>query len=153
MVKIRLKRIGRKNDPTYRIVVSDSRNTPRGMNSEEIGHYDPIDDKREGSLFINEESALKWLQAGAHPSESVLSLLKKTGIWAKYQALKPKQAKQEKVKKEVNKTSGKEKAKVKASKLAKQEARIARHKAKRLAKRADKQGNAPEASEQAEVTE
>ncbi len=143
MVKIRLKRIGRTHDVTYRIVVSDSRNTPRGMNSEEIGHYDP-NMPSDKFLVINEEAALKWLNLGARPSESVLTLLKQTGIYAKFLASKKSAGKQEKVKKEVNKTSGKQKQKAKARKEELAAARIARHKAKRLEKRQDKQNQATE---------
>ena len=139
MVKIRLKRLGRKNDMTYRIVVSDSRNTPRGQNIEEIGSFDPIDNTDNNRLKINEESALKWLSLGAQPSESVRTLFKKTGIWAKFVATKKGAQKVEKVSRENNKTSGKAKQAAKSNKAKLEEARIARHKAKRLAKRQDKQ--------------
>lgn len=146
MVKIRLKRIGRTHDCTYRIVVSDSRNTPRGMNSEEIGSYDPNEtDAR--FLVIDEEAALRWLSLGARPSESVLTLLKKRGNYQKFLASKKKASSVEHTKKELNKTSGKQKVKAKENKAKLEEARVARHKANRLAKRQDKQGQSEAAAE------
>ena len=78
MVKIRLKRIGQKKAPFYRIVVSDSRSPRDGRFIEEIGTYDP---KTEPSTIkINEELAKKWLADGAQPTETVEKLLKIAGI-------------------------------------------------------------------------
>lgn len=78
MVKIRLKRIGQKKAPFYRIVVSDSRSPRDGRFIEEIGTYDP---KTESSTIkINEEAAKKWLANGAQPTETVERLLKIAGI-------------------------------------------------------------------------
>lgn len=77
-VKIRLKRIGQKKAPFYRIVVSDSRSPRDGKFIEEIGTYDP---KQEPSAFkIDEEAAKKWISNGAQPTETVSNLLKKAGI-------------------------------------------------------------------------
>ena len=76
-VKIRLKRMGAKKNPFYRIVVADSR-TPRDGNViEEIGHYDPI--KNPAEVKIDVEAAKKWLQNGAQPTDTVRALLKKHG--------------------------------------------------------------------------
>lgn len=78
MVKIRLKRMGQKKAPFYRIVVSDSRSPRDGRFIEEIGTYDP---KTEPSTIrINEELAKKWLAAGAQPTDTVEKLFKIAGI-------------------------------------------------------------------------
>ncbi len=77
-VKIRLKRIGAKKAPFYRIVVADSRSPRDGRFIEEIGTYNPLVEPSE--VKINEESARKWLANGAQPTDTVKSLLKKTGI-------------------------------------------------------------------------
>ena len=77
-VKIRLKRMGQKKAPFYRIVVSDSRSPRDGRFIEEIGTYDPTKDS---SVFnINEEVAKKWLSNGAQPTETVGKLFKNAGI-------------------------------------------------------------------------
>lgn len=77
-VKIRLKRMGQKKAPFYRIIVSDSRSPRDGKFIEEIGTYDPT---REPSAFnINEEAAKKWLSNGAQPTETVGNLFKNAGI-------------------------------------------------------------------------
>ena len=75
MVKIRLKRMGMKKAPFYRIVVSDSR-TPRDSRFiEEIGYYNPVSEPVE--LKVNEERAKYWLSVGAQPTETTRSLLNK----------------------------------------------------------------------------
>ncbi|HIU09800.1 MAG TPA: 30S ribosomal protein S16 [Candidatus Avidehalobacter gallistercoris] len=79
--KIRLRRMGAKKAPFYRVVVADSRSPRDGRFIEEIGYYNPIVEPAE--LKIDEEKALKWLATGAEPSETVKQLLKTTGIWAK----------------------------------------------------------------------
>ena len=79
--KIRLRRMGAKKAPFYRVVVADSRSPRDGRFIEEIGYYNPISGPAE--IKINEEKVLKWLQTGAEPSETVKQLLKTTGIWAK----------------------------------------------------------------------
>ncbi len=78
MVKIRLKRMGQKKAPFYRIVVSDSRSPRDGRFIEEIGTYDPKTDP--STIKINEELAKKWLSTGAQPTETVGKLLKIAGI-------------------------------------------------------------------------
>ena len=78
MVKIRLKRIGQKKAPFYRIVVADERSPRDGRFIEEIGTYDP---NQEPSVFnVNEEAAKKWLANGAKPTDTVGKLLKIAGI-------------------------------------------------------------------------
>lgn len=79
--RIRLKRMGAKKVPFYRLVVADSRTPRDGRFIEEIGYYDPT--KEPSVIKINEERALYWLKNGAQPSETVRSLLNKTGIIAK----------------------------------------------------------------------
>ncbi|MCR1898134.1 30S ribosomal protein S16 [Irregularibacter muris] len=77
-VKMRLRRMGAKKRPFYRIVVADSRAPRDGKFIEEIGYYNPISEPVE--IKIDGEKALKWLNNGAQPSDTVKSLLKKNGI-------------------------------------------------------------------------
>ncbi|ATZ21784.1 30S ribosomal protein S16 [Mesoplasma tabanidae] len=76
MVKIRLKRIGKKQAPFYRIVAADSRVNRNGQYIELIGTFDPL----KSEIKINNELALKWLQNGAQPTETVRELLSKQGV-------------------------------------------------------------------------
>lgn len=78
MVKIRLKRIGAKKAPTYRLVVADSRYPRNGKFIEEIGYYSPIAEPV--LLNIDADKAKDWLSKGAQPTETVKALLKKSGI-------------------------------------------------------------------------
>ena len=81
-VKIRLRRMGKKKAPFYRVVVADSRSPRDGKFIEEIGTYDPNQDP---SVFkFDEESAKKWLANGAKPTETVGKLLKEAGIMEKF---------------------------------------------------------------------
>ena len=80
-VKIRLTRIGRHKDPFYRIVAADSRYARDGRYIEQIGYFDPA--KGVENAVINEELALKWLQLGAVPSDTVKAMFRKAGINAK----------------------------------------------------------------------
>ena len=77
-VKIRLKRMGQKKRPIYRIVVADSRNARDGKVIDEIGTYDP--NTEPFSCKVDEEAAKKWLASGAQPTETVEKLFKKAGI-------------------------------------------------------------------------
>lgn len=83
-VKIRLKRMGAKKRPFYRLVVADSRAARDGAFIETLGYYNPIADPVE--LEIDEEKALDWLQKGAQPSDTAKSLLTRTGVMEKYAA-------------------------------------------------------------------
>ena len=85
-VKLRLKRMGAKSRPFYRIVAADSRSPRDGRFIETVGTYDPV--KKEESITIDEEKALKWLNNGAQPTDTVKNLLTKKGIWAKYKNTK-----------------------------------------------------------------
>ncbi|ACV62081.1 ribosomal protein S16 [Desulfofarcimen acetoxidans DSM 771] len=77
-VKIRLKRMGAKKDPFYRIVVADSRSPRDGRFIEEIGYYDPL--KQPATIKIDEEKAISWLQKGAQLTDTTKSLFSKVGI-------------------------------------------------------------------------
>ena len=77
-VKMRLRRMGQKKAPFYRIVVADSRSPRDGRFIEEIGTYDP--NREPSAISCNEEAAKKWLANGAQPTEIVAKLLKQAGI-------------------------------------------------------------------------
>ena len=77
-VKIRLKRLGAKKSPFYRVVVADERSPRDGKFIEEIGYYNPLTDPVD--IKIDAEKATKWLNNGAQPTETVRTLLKKTEI-------------------------------------------------------------------------
>ena len=77
-VKIRLRRMGQKKAPFYRVVVADSRYPRDGRFIEEIGYYNPLTSPAE--FKINAEKANAWLEKGAQPTETVKSLLKKSDI-------------------------------------------------------------------------
>ena len=81
-VKIRLTRIGRHKDPFYRIVAADSHFTRDGRYIEQVGIYDPA--KGTEGAQIDEALALKWLNNGAQPSDSVRAMLSAKGIMAKF---------------------------------------------------------------------
>ena len=81
-VKIRLKRMGSKKAPFYRIVVADSRSPRDGRIIEKIGHYNPLTNP--ATLEVEEELALKWLSNGAQPSDTVRNLLSSGGIMKKF---------------------------------------------------------------------
>lgn len=78
MVKIRLRRMGQKKAPFYRIVVADARAPRDGRCIEEIGTYDPTKDPSE--YHVNEELAKKWLENGAKPTETVARIFKACGV-------------------------------------------------------------------------
>ncbi|MDO4174564.1 MAG: 30S ribosomal protein S16 [Eubacteriales bacterium] len=78
MVKIRLRRLGAKKAPFYRIVVADSRFPRDGRFIEEIGTYNPLTDPVE--IKIDSERAQQWIKNGAQPTDTVRALLKKTGV-------------------------------------------------------------------------
>ena len=85
-VKIRLKRMGAKKSPFYRIFVADSRSPRDGRQIETIGTYNPVAQPEQ--VKINEELALKWLQTGAKPSDTVRNLFSNQGIMEKFHNLK-----------------------------------------------------------------
>ena len=85
-VKIRLMRMGKKKQPTYRVVVADSRSPRDGRNIETIGHYRPRQDPSVAD--IDGEKALAWLRKGAQPTEQVQKLLTVSGVWAQFESEK-----------------------------------------------------------------
>ena len=86
MVKIRLRRVGAKKKPSYRIVVADSRAPRDGAFISIIGHYNPLTDPE--TVVIDEEKALSWLKQGAQPTATVTRLLAKLGIIEKFKTPK-----------------------------------------------------------------
>ena len=85
-VKIRLMRVGKTKQPTYRVVVADSRSPRDGRIIETIGHYGPRQDP--SHLDLDNDKALDWLRKGAQPSEQVQKLLTVSGVWATFEAEK-----------------------------------------------------------------
>ena len=85
-VKIRLTRLGKKRQPTYRVVVMDSRKPRDGEYIEQLGVYDP---RQEPSLVkIDNERALHWLRTGAQPTERAQKLLEISGAWTQFKVAK-----------------------------------------------------------------
>ena len=78
MLRIRLRRVGAKKKPSYRIVVADSRSPRDGVFVDQVGRYDPMTDPP--TITMDEEKVVKWLGNGAQPSEPVARMLKKMGI-------------------------------------------------------------------------
>ena len=81
-VKLRLKRMGKKKSPFYRVVAADSRSPRDGAFIEVVGTYNPVMNPAE--VKIDEELAIKWLKIGAQPTDTVRSLLKQTGVLKKF---------------------------------------------------------------------
>ena len=79
-VKLRLKRMGAKKKPFYRVVAADSRSPRDGKFIESVGYYNPMN----GEIKINEEEALKWLRTGATPTDTAKDVLSKAGIMTKF---------------------------------------------------------------------
>ncbi len=88
MVKIRLRRMGKKKQPAYRIVVADSRMPRDGRYIESLGHYNPLTEP--STIELNGERALYWLGQGAQPSNQVQNLMKIKGVWEQFQSSKKK---------------------------------------------------------------
>ena len=84
--RIRLRRMGAKKRPFYRVVVADQREARDGRFIENIGKYHPLEDP--SLIEIDEDRAVHWLRTGAQPSASVANLLRVTGIWDRFQAEK-----------------------------------------------------------------
>jgi len=89
-VRIRLRRLGAKKRPFYRVVVAAQRSPRDGRFIEAIGKYHPLEDP--SLIEIDEERALEWLKKGAQPSEAVQTLMTKVGIWEKFEADRPQAA-------------------------------------------------------------
>jgi len=80
-VKIRLRRMGAKKSPFYRIVVADSRNSRDGRFIEEIGYYNPLTEPK--TVKIDNEKAINWMKNGAKPTDTVDRLFKENGLYEK----------------------------------------------------------------------
>jgi small subunit ribosomal protein S16 len=91
MVKIRLRRIGAKGRPFYRIVVAESNSGRNGAFVETIGTYDPVAQPK--VLQVDEERALHWLLAGAQPTETTAYILNKVGVLPRFLEQRPSQRK------------------------------------------------------------
>ena len=89
-VKLRLKRMGAKQKPFYRIIVADSRSPRDGRFIETVGTYDPV--KAENNITVKEDRVAYWLDNGAQPTDTVKSILSKSGVWANYKNSKVKKA-------------------------------------------------------------
>jgi len=87
-VKIRLKRVGAKKAPAYRLVVADSRTQRDGKPIEELGYYDPT--KNPALFKVHEEKALLWLERGAQPTPTAKTILNRAGVLEKFAAKKAK---------------------------------------------------------------
>ncbi|HEY8347912.1 MAG TPA: 30S ribosomal protein S16 [Symbiobacteriaceae bacterium] len=87
-LKIRLKRMGMRNSPSYRFVVAEARSPRDGRFVEELGYYDPT--KNPAVVQIDEEKALQWLQKGAQPTDTVRALFSKAGLMKKFDELRAK---------------------------------------------------------------
>ena len=115
MVVIRLRREGTTKRPTYRLVVTDSRNPRDGRFIEAVGHYNPRSNPP--SIVLKEEAILSWMGKGAKPSDTVVKLLKKQGLYKKWlgQILPPSRPKEAEasVKREEAKPAKKPEAKTK----------------------------------------
>jgi small subunit ribosomal protein S16 len=110
LVRIRLRRLGAKKRPFYRVVVTDQRHPRDGRFLENIGKYHPMDDP--SLIEIDEDRALEWLSKGAQPSDTVRTLMTKVGIWDKFLAASPKRkAIEANLKKQVESKAKKMKAK------------------------------------------
>jgi small subunit ribosomal protein S16 len=81
LLRIRLSRVGKKKQPSYRIVVTDSRNPREGAHLRIIGHYNPLTEPV--TLVVKEDEAVHWLQVGAQPSDTAAKLLTRIGVMEK----------------------------------------------------------------------
>ena len=88
MLKIRLRRVGAKKKPSYRLVVADVRAPRDGAFVDIIGHYNPLTDPE--TVVVQEEKALHWLEQGAKPTDTTARLLGKAGILEKFKLAKEK---------------------------------------------------------------
>lgn len=140
-VRLRLRRTGRRNQPSYKVVAADSRSPRNGRFIESVGTYNPL--RSPAEIKFNEEKAFKWLRRGALPTETVRSLLRKSGLWYKWYLLK--KGLDESV---VTQKLGEWQA-AQEAKLARDAERKQRHKAARKAKKTAEPAPAGEAVKQA----
>ena len=86
MVKIRLRRVGKKKQPIYKIVVADSRSARNAKYIDSLGQYNPL--VHPIVIAVTEEKLFKWLNRGAQPTDTVRSLLQRCGLWLKWGLMK-----------------------------------------------------------------
>jgi small subunit ribosomal protein S16 len=86
MIRIRLRRVGLKKQPSYRIVVADQRSPRDGRFIEIVGHYNPR--TKPNTEIVKEDRVLYWLSNGAQPTDTVRRILKNTGTWARFERLR-----------------------------------------------------------------
>jgi small subunit ribosomal protein S16 len=90
VVKLRLMRMGKKKQPTYRIVAADSRSPRNGRFIEIVGHYDPRrGEGGQATVVVDNDKAVAWLRKGAQPTETVAKLLKISGAWGDFKGEAP----------------------------------------------------------------
>jgi small subunit ribosomal protein S16 len=149
--RIRLRRMGSKGRPFYRVVVADQRSPRDGRFIENIGRYQPLNDP--SLIEIDPERALHWLRVGAQPSNQVRNLMQKIGIWDTFVAERPKAAASSGAPKPERPAKEKlsKKAQAKAAEAAKTAAEPAPEAAKAAAEPAPEEA-APEAVEPASET-
>jgi len=140
LVKLRLRRAGRKKRPFYRVVVADSRAPRDGRFIELIGTYNPLPDVAE--VDLQEDRILHWLQKGAQPSATVKNLLQNKGIWLKWTLIK-KGADEAKIAEELAKWGLIHEEKMKRTALKKEEAK----------KKKSEEKDEPEEAEETTVSE
>ena len=80
MVRLRLKRFGKRHRPFYRICAIDQRSPRDGKAIEQLGHFDPLEQDAAKAITVNAERAKHWLSVGAQPSDTVRTLLQKAGV-------------------------------------------------------------------------
>lgn len=148
-VKIRLMRVGKKKQPSYRVVVADGRSPRDGRYIEIIGHYQP---RQEPSGFeIDGDKVLSWLQKGAQPTEQVHKLLVGAGIWETYESSRSSQSTAAKV--ASRKAKGQAAAQAEAAKAKAAEEAKAAAEAKAAEAAAAAEAKAAEEAAAAEATE
>ena len=86
MVKLRLRRVGKKKQPVYKIVAADSRSARTGKYIEAVGTYSPLNNPM--GIEVNEHRLLSWLKNGAQPTDTVRSLLQRKGVWLKWSMMR-----------------------------------------------------------------
>ena len=138
MVKLRLRRIGKKKQPLYKIVATDSRASREGKIIESVGTYDPRSNP--AIVNVNEPRLFTWLKNGAQPSDTLRSLLRRKGVWLKWSLVK-KGADEPTVARELEKWQLLQEAK-----LMRESEKKARRKAARKKKAATEKEAAPQAA-------
>ncbi len=125
MVKLRLRRVGKKKQPIYKIIIADSRASGAGKYIESIGQYNPL--AQPMRIDVNEQRLFSWLKRGAQPTDTMRSLLQRKGLWLKW-ALMKKGADEAKIASELEKWQMLQEEKLRRESEKKARRRIARKK-------------------------